>query len=507
MMKRRDFIHISSLSLAALLVEGCEVSNNFDIEFKNDMSVGHLAFESHPASPAGGQFSITKKLVTEYLIVGGGIAGMSAAYKLKDQDFLLFELSDTFGGSSSGGNHGNTPLCHGAHYDLSYPSNYGKEAIKMLQDLDIIQYDSFSDSWGFIDKKYLIPRNKESQTFAYGEFRKDVLPNETEKAAFVELMKSFAGKMPMPTRLIDKDLRKLNDISFLKWLQRKMTVSDEFIEGLDYHMKDDYGAGANKVSALAGIHYFACRPYYTKPVELFSPPEGNFYFIKKIYDRLPKDCLTTSHLVKLIRENEDGFEVQVIDVVKKEITLVSSKKIIFAGHKHALKYIFPRDYHLFQKIEYAPWVVVNFVLNKSWKNNAFWQNEIISADKSLLGFVDSKAQFSTAEDKRVLTVYFCFLPEEREMMSLIEARKQTFIDQTLTHLEKYFDRSLKSQIEKVVIKQMGHAMPIPKPGYLFNDGNELRSNPNLVYAGVDNGRLPLLFEAIDSGIEAVGLIF
>ncbi|MCK5702004.1 MAG: NAD(P)/FAD-dependent oxidoreductase, partial [Cyclobacteriaceae bacterium] len=439
--------------------------------------------------------------------------GMSAAYKLRDEDFRLFELSDTLGGSSTAGSHGKIPLCHGAHYDLSYPSYYGKEAIKMLEELNIVQYDSFSDSWKFIDKKYLIPKNKESQTFAYGEFRKDVLPEGAEKAPFVELMKSFAGKMPMPTSLIDEDHRKLNDISFLDWLQQKISTSDEFIEGLSYHMKDDYGAGANEVSALAGIHYFACRPYYTKPIELFSPPEGNFYFIKKIYDRLPKDRIATSHLVKLIREKGDRFEVEVIDAEKKEITRVSCKKIIYAGHKHSLKYIFPRDYHLFQKTQYAPWVVVNFVLNKSWKSDtylsgrqAFWQNEIISADKSLLGFVDSMAQFSTHSDTRVLTVYFCFKPEEREMMSLIEDRKQTFVNQTLAHLEKYFDRSLKSQIEKVIIKQMGHAMPIPKPGYLFNDGNELRSNPNLVYAGVDNGRLPLLFEAVDSGLVACELL-
>jgi hypothetical protein len=50
---------------------------------------------------------------------------------------------------------------------------------------------------------------------------------------------------------------------------------------------------------------------------------------------------------------------------------------------------------------------------------------------------------------------------------------------------------------------MGHAMPIPQPGYLFNDANKSRGNSNLAYAGVDNGRLPLLFEAIDSGTIAV----
>ena len=51
---------------------------------------------------------------------------------------------------------------------------------------------------------------------------------------------------------------------------------------------------------------------------------------------------------------------------------------------------------------------------------------------------------------------------------------------------------------------MGHAMSIPKINNLFNDKNLHRSEPNMVYAGVDNSRLPLLFEALDSGIQAVG---
>ncbi len=463
------------------------------------MSVGHLAFESH-------QYPLTKKLDTEYIIVGGGVAGMSAAYKLREKDFMLFELSNMLGGSSAGSYHGNVPLCHGAHYDLSYPANYGPEALNMLEELEIIQFDPFTDSWQFTDKKYLISKNRESRTFFYGNFRKSVLPDGAGKDEFEGLMKSFSGKMPMPTRLIREELRNLNDLSFQKWLETRIKFSSEFMEGLDYHMKDDYGAGAGEVSALAGIHYFACRPYYSRPVELFSPPEGNFYFIKRIFEKLPKERVITSHLVKSITENRGGFKVEVIDALKKEITVVNCRKIIYAGHKHALKYIFPADFPLFLDIAYAPWVVVNVVMKKMWEGKAYWQNEMITRDISLLGFVDSKAQFSSSEERRVLSVYYCFKPEERQLMSLIEERQHSFIHQTLSYLEAYFNKSLNGQVEKIYIKQMGHAMPIPKPGHLFRDANDFRSNKNLVYAGVDNGRLPLLFEALDSGIIACSLV-
>ena len=501
-MKRRDFIQISSLSLAALLVDGCSLAEQYDITFLNDMAVGHLSFESH-------KFPFTKEVKTKYLIVGGGIAGMSAAYQLRQEDFMLFELSDLLGGSSAGSIHNNLLLCHGAHYDLTYPSNFGKEVLSMLKELRIIKYDQFSNSWKFVDKQFHIPKNQESQTWAYGNFRKDVLPEGPIKVEFIELMKSFSGNMLMPTRLINVAYHYLNTITFLEWLKQHISLSTEFIEGLDYHMKDDYGAGASKVSALAGIHYYACRPYYTKPVDLFSPPEGNFYFIKKIHEKLPKEKIITNHLVKLIHEKNDGFEVEIIDASKREVIKLSCEKIIYAGHKHSLKYIFPKDFHLFQQNEYAPWVVINFVMKTSAlsgreekANQVYWQNEILSAVKSLLGFVDSKAQFSANDSGRVFTVYYCFKPQEREMMSLIGERKQIFINNTLNHLNSYFNKSLNTHVEKVFIKQMGHGMPIPKQSYLFNDANERRSNPNMVYAGVDNGRLPLLFEALDSGIAA-----
>jgi len=177
-LKRRDFIQISSLSLAALLVDGCNTAHEYNVEFLNDMAVGHLAFESS-------QFPITTNINTEYLIVGGGIAGMSAAFQLRDKDFLLFELSNLLGGSSTGSNYHDVPLCHGAHYDLSYPSYYGKETLSMLEELKIIGFSQFSNSWNFVDKRYLIPKNIESQTFAIDTFRKDVLPDCSAKIEFV----------------------------------------------------------------------------------------------------------------------------------------------------------------------------------------------------------------------------------------------------------------------------------------------------------------------------------
>ncbi|NJN24545.1 MAG: NAD(P)-binding protein [Cyclobacteriaceae bacterium] len=498
-MDRRDFIQLSTMSLAALLAHGCQFDEAYEISFRNDMAVGHLVFESH-------QFPITKNLRTRYLIVGGGLAGLSAAYRLKDQDFHLFELSERLGGSSSASTYQQTKLCHGAHYDLSYPPYYGAQVLQMFEELGIIHFDAFSNLWQFSEKQYLIPKHRESRTFDHGLFRTNVLPDEGGKAAFLEIMHSFEGHMPMPTRLIDAKFRDLNTISFREWLKPQVQLSEAFYRALGYHMQDDYGADATRISALAGIHYFACRPYTNQPVALFSPPEGNAYFVKKIHDALPHERLHTAHLVKSVRTHQGGFLAEVVDAARKEVVRVVCDKVVYAGQKHALKHICANDHHLFEKIEYAPWVVLNVVLKATGENEAFWQNEIISEDNALLGFVDSAAQFAPAQHHRVLTVYYCFEPKDRELMSLISGRQQQFVGNTIKQLEQYFDHSFSNKIQKVVITQMGHAMPIPTPGYLFSDANAIRSHHEMVYAGVDNGRLPLLFEAVDSGIVAADLL-
>ncbi len=494
-MNRRQFIKIGSVSMAAMLAGRCAQSGNYDIELLTDMPAGHLLLESR-------QWPVAKILKTNYLIVGGGMAGMSAAVTLKNEDFLLFELSDTPGGTSTGGIYKKSPICHGAHYDLSYPSYYGREALALLESLNIVHYDSFSDSWKFVDKHYLIPKKKESKTLSRDTFRKDVLPDGEEKVRFFELMESYYGRMPMPTRLIAKELRHLNDIPFSGWLYEKLPVSHAFTGGIDYQMKDDYGAGAEAVSALAGIHYYACRPYRREPVELFSPPEGNFYFIKKMLAKLPAERICTAHLVKSVRKNRDGFQVEVMDIRNRELLKVTAKKVIYAGQKYALKYVFPEAYPLFEKNVYAPWAVVNIIIKNSWQGDAFWQNEILSDDAALLGFVDSASQFMPDEALRVFTVYYNFRPEEREMMSQIGDRKAAFSMNAVKQVERYFNKPVRNSIEKIYIKLMGHAMPVPVPGYLFNDANGTPLYPGLAWAGVDNGRLPLLFEAVDSGVMA-----
>lgn len=501
-MKRRKFIKTSSLISLPLILKSCDWGNDessYPIQVDSDAGVGHLLMKSR-------DFEQGAKLAVETLIVGGGIAGMSAAAKMKGQDFLVCELSEALGGTSSASTYKGTTFARGAHYELEYPNYYGEEVIEFLEGLEVLKFQPWKQSWGFKDQKYIILHRRKNQCFDHGAFRSDVLQEGVMKNSFLEFIQQYDKAMPLPTRLITEETRALNALSFSDLLGSKLSLDDSFMAGLDYHMKDDYGAGASEVSALAGIHYFMCRPYYKEVVELFSPPSGNYYFIDKMKKGIPAEQILTNHLIKSVTEKNGAFEVQAIDIQNRQIKTITTRKVVYAGQKHALKYIYPEGYELFKNSQYAPWMVVNIVTDNTLPTPGHWQNEMLTDDTSFLGFVDSATQNTGSSKSRVLTAYYCLPAKSREDLIHVKENKEPIAQKTIDQISAYFGKDITSAVQKVFIKVMGHAMPIPAPGYLFDDKNQYRKNKNLVYAGVDNSRLPLLAEAVDSGLEAVRLL-
>ncbi|BDS13183.1 NAD(P)-binding protein [Aureispira anguillae] len=504
-MNRRDFMKFGALSLSPILVKYLNdwttetAENNFDIEILSDAGVGHVLWESK-------DYAWGENLTTQCLIVGGGIAGLSAAYQLRSEDFLLCELSDYLGGSSSANAHKDQYFAQGAHYDLAYPAYYGKEVLKMLYDLNVIDRHPTKEEWVFVDKHYLIASERESITYDKGTFRKDVLPEGKMKQQFEALLRPFVGKMPMPTTLIDPAFHDLNTLTFRAFLEQKLTLDANFIAAIDYGMIDDWGATSSMISALAGIHYYTCRPYFDENPELFSPPQGNAYFAQKIISQLPQERLLANRLVRAIEKNEQGFEVTVIDVKKKQQFKIQTTKIVYAAHKHALKYIYPTGYDLFKNNQYAPWVVINIVLNQNTLEKVYWQNECLSGNPNFMGFVDSAAQFQSLTTRRTLTAYYCLEPKLRNDLLEIDQKAPALVEQTIEAIEEILKQPIRKKIEKVYLKVMGHAMPIPQPNFLLQNPNARTQQTGIAYAGVDSGRLPLFFEAADSGLQAARLL-
>lgn len=499
-MNRRTFIKLGGLASVPLLLESCQgkkTSNEASYEIKVDSlhTIGHKLTTGFDFS----KYPLEKK-ATDYLIVGGGVAGFSALTKLRNKDCILVEASEKPGGTSSYATYKDIIFSQGAHYDVEYPNFFGEDVLKHLERLNIIRFDTIVNRWEFVESEYLIPQEKESVTYFENEIVEDPLNISEKEAEFADLMQSFYGKFPLPSRLIPAELHSLNQISFARFLKEN-DLNDELLNrSLDYQFIDDYGEGMNEISALAGIHYFACRPYFQENPKIFSPPEGNYYFVRKMLQYTHEQEVLLNSFVYRIEKKKSGFETYVWNEKEQKTQVISSKKVVYTGKKHALKFIYP-ELQFRLDVDYAPWIVINFVLpNFTFlPQTNYWQNDVIG-EPSFLGFVDSRAQFDVTSDFRTVTAYYCVRKEERHKLLEIFKEPQALVDNAKSLIEKYANVRLENIFE-VQMKLMGHAMPVPKPGYLLKDMNDSKSESDFIFAGVDNHRLPLLFDAMDSGLH------
>ena len=495
-MNRRGFIQISAAALLPVLIgifpRNRDKEQTYSIKVDSNRSFGHKLRESFQVAP-------TRFSETDYVIVGGGIAGMAAALMLDGLNYRLFEGDKYLGGSSAASSWKTVRFATGAHYELAYPKNFGKELIDELLKMNVIYWNEENQLYQFVDRQYVIKSDKAEQCFVAHEQFEEVLDGVDGIEAFNELMKGFVGKMPLPTRLIEQKHHHLNEISFARFLTDNLKLNPDLKQRIDYQMIDDWGAKSDEISALAGIHYYTCRPYYEKDVELFSPPNGNAYFIEKMVGQLSTvQPIETETMVKAIRKVENGVEVEVYHPDGK-VEQVLAKGVIYAGQKHSLKYILPEAAPLFDNT-YVPWVILNIVCDKTVSFEK-WQNDVVTDNLEFLGFVDSGYQKQESDTHKVLTVYYCFDSNNREYLVEIEQEPEVFVQETIRLIESETDYEFSDKIEHVELKIRGHAMAIPKPGYLsFN--NIPNYSSKIVFAGVDTGRLPLFTEAFDSGLQA-----
>ncbi|NJL13054.1 MAG: FAD-dependent oxidoreductase [Microscillaceae bacterium] len=194
-MNRRKFLK-NFVSLAGLGWAACQPSSPsafpFPVYNSGEHRVGHLLRQGRTWPRGASQ-------KTDFLIVGGGLAGLAAAYTLRNEDFILCELGQDFGGTASAQFQGTISLCQGAHYDLSYPDYFGEEVLGLLSELNIIHKKGAV--WQFKDSQYLISAEQEEQCLANARYREGVLPNTRASRAFFAHTDAFVGQLCLPSRL------------------------------------------------------------------------------------------------------------------------------------------------------------------------------------------------------------------------------------------------------------------------------------------------------------------
>lgn len=500
---RRDFALSALAFMAAPAIIGCSkralpITGSFVDE---SASFGHRIRDKMKFY----QPHQTQKVPT--VIIGGGIAGLSAAWQLERKgftDFILLEMEKEAGGNSRSGKNKISAFPWAAHY-IPVPNSKSLAERELFSELGLLRSDG---SW---NEQYLC-REPEERVFINGEWQVGIHPilgasnsdleqNERFYALIDEMRDSgdFTIALEKGAKLAD-----LDHVSMAEWMRRNDLVSPYLNWYVDYACRDDYGAKMADTSAWAGIHYFACREDIENRV--FTWPEGNGWIVKKLAAKLAKFVKTGKMAWRVSRESK---KVKVFT----EDKIYLADDVIFAAPTflapHVVEGMPPLDQKAWQ---YSPWLVANLILENQPKQGKgaglSWDNVIY--DSRTLGYVVANHQTGFSKhDKLVWTFYWALADgaPAGNRARLLSQSWNYWKEEILKDLEKAHP-DIRSCVSRIDIMRLGHAMIRPTVGSIFHEERRRLASQtgNMLFANSDLSGFSIFEEAQYYGVKAANKV-
>ena len=490
-MQRRHFLG----SAAAALLAGCQPPPPaLEFAFAGiDLERGHALRDLLAQGPLPAPTLVRRAQV---IIAGGGVAGLAAARSLRlagVHDFALLELEDTPGGNSRAGAVNGVACPLGAHY-LPVPGDHAPEVQDLLEELGLRQ--RVAGRWQY-DERHLCHSPQERLYFER-EWQEGLLPVQGVGEATLEQYRRFsqavgaasrAARFTMPQfAALDAKTglapahQALDAMTFEAWLQHQGLDDAHLRWYLDYCCRDDYGAGMARVSAWAGLHYFASRHGFHAPGEAVAEdregvltwPEGNGWLTQQLAAPLKaQGQLQTGTSVLRIAETRRGVEVDAFNHHSGNVERWQAPRCIVALPVFVAARVVQNPPAFLaqaaQRLQWAPWAVTNIHLNAPLADRPgaapAWDNVIYGdTNPGGLGYVDASHQkLDPRPGPTVLTYY-------QALGDVADARQQ-LATQGAEHWGRAALAALAGphpdvlqRATRVQVTRYGHAMSIPVPG-------------------------------------------
>jgi len=490
---RRTFIQSAGFSLAGLSMKTePKISGSFVNE---SFQQGHMLRDR-------AAFSSPKRIEkTSVVIVGGGIAGLSAAWRLHKKgfhDFILLEMCDQAGGNSRWGENEITAYPWAAHY-VPVPGHKAVYVRELFEDLGVLKDGKWEErSLCFTPQERL---------FLFGRWQEGIEPaiglTQSERdqfRRFEDQVHAFraTGNFTVPMEVgISEHTANLDRLSFSAWLHKQGMDSRILRWYMNYCCRDDYGATTDQTSAWAGIQYFASRePDEKGPL---TWPEGNGWIVRRLLERLGP-FVRTGQMVHRLEQNGPTVKVFAGD------TEYRAEVVIFAAPTFLAPYLIEGMTRL-QSFEYSPWLTANLTLERLPKNygtDPTWDS--VFMESPTLGYVDATHQtLRTHVDRTVWTFYWALAegtPSQNRRM-LLSSDWNYWKEAILRDLERVHP-DIRQCISRMDIMRMGHAMARPTVGSIFSPERRRLANLRgpILFANSDLSGFSIFEEAQYRGIAA-----
>lgn len=516
-MRRRDFLAATSAA-AALAACGSQAAPPLPpgtLSGAND-ALGHRLRK--PDFPAPSE---TRH--TTVAIAGGGIAGLSAGWKLAGSgcdDFLLLEMEAEAGGNSRAGSNAVSAYPLGAHY-LPLPPREARATRALLAELGALQGDPDA-AQPVYDEKYLCHAPQE-RLYVDGYWQEGLWPTlgvpAAERAQYVRFQdfiaelrqkRDAAGRrafaLPLALSSRDPKLLALDRVTMRDWLLGEGYTAPGLFWLVDYACRDDYGTSAAHTSAWAGLHYFACRD---GDGQVLTAPEGNAWLMRGLARASAGRVLPNA----LVFRVEQGRKETVCDVylaAENRSIRVIARELIWAAPLFLIPHVFvaPRPEWLaaIKGADYAPWVVANLTLSSAPQTRAgqplAWDN--VLHDSAGLGYVvATHQQLRYAPGPTVITWYRALHEESPSRQRRLSWDRNAWATEVLADLSVPHPE-IRELTTRIDIHRHGHAMIRPLPGRLWGGTRNSfeQGRAGIQFAHADVSGLSLFEEANYRGVLA-----
>ncbi len=524
-MRRRDFLAASSAA-AALAACGGKAAPPLPpgVLTGADDQLGHRLRQ--PDFPAPTE---TRKLAVA--IVGGGIGGLSAAWKLTRagcDDYLLLEMESEAGGNSRAGKNAVSAYPLGAHY-LPLPPREARATRALLAELGVLRGNRDAAHPNY-DERYLCHAPQE-RLYKDGYWQEGLWPTlgvpAAERAQYVRFQdfiqqlrqqrdgsgrRAFALPLALSSR--DPGWRALDRSNLRDWLLAEGYTAPGLHWLADYACRDDYGTSAMQTSAWAGLHYFACRD---GEGQVLTAPEGNACLARGLA-RAAAGRVLPRALVFRVEQGRRGAILDVFLAAENRSLRIEARELIWAAPLFLLPRVFPalpaEWGRALAGADYAPWVVATLTLTEPPLTRAgqplAWDN--VLHDSAALGYVvATHQQLRYAPGPTVISWYRALHEESasgsasqsasdrrRLLYSHEDWAREILADLSRPHPE------IRELVTRLDVHRHAHAMVRPRPGRLWGGTREAfeRGLPGVQFAHADVSGLSLFEEANYRGVLA-----
>ena len=464
------------------------------------------------------------------VIVGGGVAGLTAAWHLQKsgfQDFALIELEKAPGGTSRSGSNSSVSFPWGAHY-IPAPMKDNIPLLSLLDEMNVIE-GYYKDGEPIIAEQFLC-RDPEERIFYKGRWYEGLYLHAGASADDEAQMEKFnaeinrwvswrdgkrrrAFTLPVSACSDDAEVTALDRISMGEWMNQRGLVSPRLRWWVNYACRDDYGMTLDQTSAWAGLFYFCARVLAPgmESQSLITWPEGNGRLVNHLYEK-SKSHVQLDRAAVEINPLSDRIEIFTLDRDGRTPRGYRTHFVIFAAPQFIARFVI-RPYrentppHI-AEFQFGSWMVANLTLKDRPKPGPrdfplAWDNVLYESES--LGYVVATHQRGIDHGPTVFTYYYPLCDENARAgrTRLLETDWRGWADVALTDLSRAHP-DIRNLVERLDVMRWGHAMIRPRPGFMWGSARREGAKPfrSIHFAHSELSGVALFEEAFDQGLRA-----